>query len=98
MKIKQSIVIGIIVVIVSVFACATCEKDNVQGDNKVDISYWQQKSPKLINMAGYSKLGESNSGNDNVSSNESKDMYIGKVTNPYGIRDDVLEFNYRELI
>lgn len=78
-----SAVIGVIV------ACSTLVNNshlNVDHQDK-----WKSKAPALFNNAGYSKLMESaNIIINNVS--ESQVALIGKITNSFGIRDDILEY------
>lgn len=53
---------------------------------------WQKREPELFNNVGYSKLVESAPQIVNKNLSESELKLEGVITNPFGIRDDILEF------
>ncbi len=86
-------VIGLIgAVAIGIIACATIVIPNNSNEKSTtqSVTKWKKQAPQLFDNTGYSKLIESDVVNKNVV-NESQ-IYIGKVTNPFGIRDDVLDF------
>lgn len=54
-------------------------------------SEWQQQYPHVFNNAGYSKLMSSNIVSMSKLS-ESQGLLQGSITNPLGIRDDILDY------
>lgn len=89
--IKKTAIFGIAIVSIILIACATFgASDNKNNTKNINSTIWKNKVPELFNNVGYSKLFESNNVNNKLLSGTNQD--IGKVTNPFGIRDDVLEF------
>jgi len=92
---KKRILIGVVIIIGSLLAYTTFGSTSgtiKNNDNyPIDIAKWQEKAPNLFNNVGYQGLIESNS-NVVTSNNPQTEHYIGKVTNPFRVRDDVLEF------
>jgi len=90
MKIITVIIIGIVGVVAISCANLNDKPKEVVGVTNQSILQWKSKSPQLFNNVGYGKLIESNIAivNRNIKLQED----IGKVTNPFGIRDDVLDF------
>ena len=80
---------------ISIIAVSCAVVSNTNKSQKTITNYidWESKAPELFNNAGYSRLIESKNNLDNINNNKVQDQqYIGEVTNPFGIRDDVLDF------
>ena len=59
----------------------------------IDNHKWETKFPKVFNNSGYSKLIESKEILEQFKNNpESLQELQGKITNEFGIRDDILEY------
>ena len=91
---KTVSILSIAVVGVAALACANLSNNN--ATTGVDVSpqttaKWQKKAPQLFNNAGYSRLIES-SVQLNKRVSESQAGLIGIITNPFGIRDDTLNY------
>lgn len=68
---------------------------NQKFDKGVNInnSKWEKDYPKIFNNSGYSKLIESKEILNQLKNNpESLQELQGKITNQFGIRDDILEY------
>lgn len=68
---------------------------NQKFDKGVNInnSKWEKDYPKIFNNSGYSKLIESKGILNKLKNNpESLQELQGKITNQFGIRDDILEY------
>lgn len=92
---KKTIFIALAILACLLIACSSLihsqsSSTNVTTTNVINKKLWQAKAPQLFSNIGYSKLVEST--NNNPTGSPSQNRYIGKVTNPFGIRDDVLEF------
>lgn len=90
---KKMTVIGLIVVGVVTIGCATLyesENNSNPPKNTANIDKWKKQAPQLFNNAGYAKLEESIP--QPVNQSESMAQLMGTITNPFGIRDDILEF------
>ena len=74
-------------------ACANFGSNKPSGIQvtKQSTAKWKAQSPSLFANAGYSKLIESNTWL-NKKHSEAQDELSGKVSNPFGIRDDMLEY------
>lgn len=73
-------------------ACAALGNDKNSAFNGVHVTpqsttKWAKKAPQLFNNVKYSKLIESN-----IHLSESQAELVGTITNPFGIRDDILEY------
>ena len=93
---KLKIISGIAIVAVGIIclACASMKssaKENI-SHNAIDIAKWHVQAPTLFNNNGYKALLESNSNDGGINNHTHSTTYIGEVTNPFGIRDDVLYF------
>ena len=77
-----------------VVACAAMEtkgKESNSGPNTVPE--WDQKYPKVFTNSGYQGLIESNTQLEALQNlPESQQELIGTITNPFGIRDDILDY------
>ena len=84
--------VSVVCAVIVIIACATTQKDAKSSENQVtqkSIAQWHTKALGLFNNVGFGKLMES-AMVESIPLNNNQS--IGKVTNPYGIRDDVLEF------
>jgi hypothetical protein len=89
MKILSSI--SIVIISVVAYACANLNNNGANVATHQSIAQWKTKAPQLFNNVGYSKLIESSTQlNKNMS--ESQAELIGTITNPFGIRDDILDY------
>ena len=80
-------------VAVGIIACATLGStgnSDGSGITSQSTAQWKVKAPDLFANAGYIKLTESI--NIVANTNESIQRLQGRITNLFGIRDDVLEF------
>jgi hypothetical protein len=89
MNMKKIAIIGLAVTGIVAIGCAT------MGDNDTDSQAnnqkkWQKQAPQLFNNVGYSKLAESAPKVADLP--ESLEELRGTITNPFGIRDDILEY------
>lgn len=91
-KLRIISIIGIVVVGSVVIACANLGDDTKNGVHVTPQSTakWKTKAPEIFNNAGYSKLVETTKTDANIS--KSQAALIGTVTNPFGIRDDILDY------
>jgi hypothetical protein len=88
-NVKKIAIIGLAVAGIVAIGCAT------MGDNDTDSQAnnqkkWQKQAPQLFNNVGYSKLVESAPKVADLP--ESLEELRGSITNPCGIRDDILEY------
>ncbi len=60
--------------------------------NQIKQDDWKVRAPQLFMNAGYSKLIESKLSQADAKISESEQKLEGKITNPFGIRDDILDF------
>jgi hypothetical protein len=92
MKIISSI--GIVAIAIVAIACANLNNNSIVTSVNIttqSIAKWQRKAPQLFSNVGYSKLIESCTLlNKNMS--ESQAELLGIITNPFGIRDDILNY------
>ncbi len=93
-KVKIITLVSIVTVAIVSLACASMNnKTNELLSNQVtkqSISKWQLKAPQLFNNVGFNSLIESGVIDNNLS--ESMVQLQGVITNPFGIRDDILEY------
>lgn len=92
-NLKFLIVIGLLVIVISVAYLKLNNAYNIQkdiSDNKIHLTNWKDKAPQLFTNSGYSKLMTSMPTNNRLA--ESVAKLEGKITNPFGVRDDILEF------
>ena len=93
-KVKIITLVSIVTVTIVSLACASMNnKTNELSSNQVtkqSILKWQLKAPQLFNNVGFNSLIESGVINNNLS--ESMMQLQGIITNPFGIRDDILEY------
>ncbi len=82
--IKKRYLIALVLIVVCGVAFVSCSS-NGQGAGV----NWQKKYPQLTNNVGYSRLIESVPAYQAKTASEQE--LIGKVTNQFGIRDDVLK-------
>ena len=95
-KMKIISAISLIGVLAIVLACATTSNGTKEQDTQINTPQkWQQAYPHVFNNVGFSMLVESNVMIKNSPQNQQ--FPIGQVTNPYGIRDDVLEFIFKTI-
>lgn len=75
-----------------VVACAAMEtKSKESNSGPHTVAEWDQKYPQVFANAGYSGLIESSAQLKSLhNSPESQQELIGTITNPFGIRDDIL--------
>ena len=82
--------IGLFLIVFSIKKIIKQEID--QGVN-IDNQKWEKRYPQVFNNSGYNKLIESNSILNKLKNNpESLQKLQGKITNEFGIRDDILEY------
>ena len=93
MKVSRRMkIISGIALITGVMALIACSSVSTPSQPQT-ASQWEQKYPEVFNNAGYSKLIESASLKNSQSNlSESYLALRGTVTNPFGIRDDVLDY------
>lgn len=82
-----------LVIVISILIAITYINWNTR-EKSSDLNYnfkdkWEAKAPNLFKSIGYNKLVESRN-LDKIS--ESQKQLIGEVTNPFGIRDDILDY------
>ena len=92
---KVKIVTGVIIAIIASIIIACANFKNSTSDNinitRQSTAKWKQKVPQLFNNVGYSKLIESYS-NTKQNVPESMVHLAGRITNPFGVRDDILDY------
>ncbi len=82
--------IGLFLIIFSIKKIVKQEID--QGVN-IDNQKWEKRYPQVFNNSGYNNLIESNGILNKLKNNpESLQKLQGKITNEFGIRDDILEY------
>lgn len=86
---KKLTIIGVIAAGVVAIGCATLGDAN-GDDTKVNQAKWQKKTPQLFNNAGY--VGLTQTSPKVIDLPESIEELRGPITNPFGIRDDILEY------
>lgn len=84
---KKLTIIGVIAAGVVAIGCATLGDAN-GDDTKVNQAKWQKKTPQLFNNAGY--VGLTQTSPKVIDLPESIEELRGPITNPFGIRDDIL--------
>ena len=93
-KVKIITLLSIITAAFVSLACASINNNtNELSSNQVtkqSISKWKAKAPELFSNVRFSGLMESSGINNNLS--ESMAQLQGVITNPFGIRDDILEY------
>jgi hypothetical protein len=92
MKIITVIIIGIVGVVAISCANLNDKSKEVVGVTNQSILQWKSKSPQLFNNVGYSELIESNIKLNKYNVLESQVELMGVITNPLGIRDDILKY------
>lgn len=77
-----------------VVVCSTIESKSKQSNSEPQtVAQWQQKYPAVFANAGYQSLIESNTQLEALQHlPESQQELIGVITNPFGIRDDILDY------
>ncbi|MCE2706522.1 MAG: hypothetical protein LW807_05540 [Proteobacteria bacterium] len=89
-KMKISIVLSCIVAVVIGVSCASTKSTSPGIDiNHENTAKWKAKAPGLFANVGTLTIVESSV---NVNVSESQNALVGKVTNPFGIRDDILDY------
>jgi hypothetical protein len=82
--------IGLFLIVFSIKKIIKQEID--QGVN-IDNQKWEKRYPQVFNNSGYNKLIESDGILNKLKNNpESLQKLQGKITNEFGIRDDILEY------
>lgn len=96
-KMKIRIIFGIVTTCIIIIACSNIKYSKVNQNKSSCLTLestekWKQKAPKLFsNNIGYNKLMVSNNiGASKLS--EPKIDLVGTITNPFGIRDDILDY------
>ncbi len=85
---KMKIIIGVVLSITAIImiACAV-NNDNPKSQSQKMVTKWNYNYPQLVKMAGSAPINKKPAQNISV---ESEDVLLGKITNEFGIRDDVL--------
>ncbi len=93
-------IISVLVVIAASIIAISCA--NLNNNTKTDTSItakttaqWKDKAPQLFANAGYGLVESNTTTNQNIS--ESQAELIGVITNPFGIRDDVLDYTLTKI-
>lgn len=89
-KMKILTLVSVVAVGIVSLACASMNNQKTET-NIVDTQKWQAKAPQLFSNIGYKKLIESRIV-ESSTTNRSQQALVGTITNPFGIRDDVLEY------
>lgn len=85
-------IIIIFIVVIGYFIKNKIHQNLDHGVN-IDNQKWSQKYPQVFNNSGYNNLIESNGILNKLKNNpESLQKLQGKITNEFGIRDDILEY------
>ncbi len=87
---KVLTLISVATVAIISLACASMSNQK-EEKNIVDTQKWQAKAPQLFSNTGYKKLIELDTV-ETLPTNKSRQQLIGTITNPFGIRDDILEY------
>lgn len=85
---KMKIIIGFALSITALImiACAV-NNDNPKLQSQKSVAKWNYNYPQLVKIAGSAPINKKAAQNISV---ESEDVLLGKITNEFGIRDDVL--------
>lgn len=91
---KSKILILSTITLAIVVACAAMEtKSKESNSGPHTVTEWDQKYPKVFTNSGYQSLIEPNTQLKSLQRlPESQQELIGTITNPFGIRDDVLDY------
>lgn len=85
-------IIIIFIVVIGYFIKNKIHQNLDYGVN-IDNQKWSQKYPQVFNNSGYNNLIESNGILNKLKNNpKSLQKLQGKITNEFGIRDDILEY------
>ncbi len=82
-------IIIIFIVVIGYFIKNKIHQNLDHGVN-IDNQKWSQKYPQVFNNSGYNNLIESNGILNKLKNNP--ESLQGKITNEFGIRDDILEY------
>lgn len=85
---KKLTIIGVVAAGVVAIGCAILASNDAA--TTVNQSKWQKKAPQLFNNVAYTGL--TNSAPKLANLPESIEDLRGPITNPFGIRDDILEY------
>lgn len=92
---KKRTIIGIIIIASSLLAYTTFGSTSgilqKNDNNPIDITKWQKKAPNLFNNVGHNSVTESCLIIRSDLSGSMVELQAG-ITNPFGIRDDILDF------
>lgn len=88
---KSKLVVILISILITTLVILFVMSRNQGHDLSQKNSQWQQKYPKLLNNAGYAKLISGNS-MYKQKRDESEISLEGRITNAFGVRDDILDY------
>ena len=89
---RMKIIAGVTIAVAALVVIACANVSNSPNEPSLN-QQWQHKSPQVFSNGGYSKLIASQ-GKSYQYQKESKstEQLVGKITNPFGIRDDILTY------